>query len=81
MQNLLDSHDTYRLATMIANPAIQPYREWGQTYNSSNVKDLKNIDNIITTKPSKEVYDKLKLMVIFHFTYLGSPMIYYGTER
>ena len=70
MQNLLDSHDTDRLFSMIVNPGREYDRQALPRDNSSyNV-----------SYPGKEARETLKLMAIFQYTWPGAPMIYYGTE-
>jgi glycosidase len=69
LQNLLDSHDTERLISMIANP--------GRNYNQD--ADERN-PNYNMHKPTAAQYDRLKLMAAFQFIYRGAPMIYYGDE-
>jgi cyclomaltodextrinase / maltogenic alpha-amylase / neopullulanase len=70
MQNLLDSHDTDRLLSMIANP--------NRHFNDSN-RPQNNPDYDIS-KPGADATKVMKLMVLFQMTYLGAPMIYYGDE-
>jgi len=36
--------------------------------------------DLLTTRPRRSSYEILKQLVIFQMTYLGAPMIYYGTE-
>ncbi len=69
LQNLVDSHDTERLISIIANPDRQ-YEHDGDARNSSYNPG----------KPSKEDYETMKLVIAFQMTYRGSPMIYYGDE-
>jgi glycosidase len=69
LQNLVSSHDTERLSSMIANPDRQYDRdghEGNTTYDPS--------------KPSEAAYEKQKLIAAFQMTYRGAPMIYYGDE-
>lgn len=69
LQNLLSSHDTDRLASMVANPDRgydRDAREDNPDYNPGKLSD--------------EEYEYLKLIVAFQMTYIGSPMIYYGDE-
>ncbi len=69
LQNLLSSHDTERLASMILNPD----RGYDRDANEGN-------KNYNPGKPTKEVYEKQKLAAAFQLLYLGAPMIYYGDE-
>ncbi|MFQ5423147.1 MAG: alpha amylase N-terminal ig-like domain-containing protein [Phycisphaerae bacterium] len=71
LQNLFDSHDTDRVASMLMNPDL-PYdkanriQDNGPAYNPA--------------RPTPECYTRLKLMVTFQMTSLGAPMVYYGDE-
>jgi cyclomaltodextrinase len=70
MQNLLDSHDTDRLLSMIVNP--------NRNYDDNN--GLRNNPNYNINKPPESVHATMELMLLFQMTYLGAPMIYYGDE-
>ncbi len=74
MMNLMNSHDTDRLASMLFNP--------GRIYDKQNrVQELKPEDpKYKTSKPPREVYEKLKGLLPVQFSYVGGPMIYYGDE-
>lgn len=75
LQNLMDSHDTDRIASRLMNPDLTEdpnydgrnrIQDTGPDYNDS--------------QPTERVYDQLKLIAVFQATYVGAPMIYYGTE-
>lgn len=69
LQNLMSSHDTERLSSMIKNPDRQyehDAHEGNRNYNPG--------------KPTREDYEKQKLIAAFQMTYRGAPMIYYGDE-
>ena len=68
LQNLLDSHDTARLASIIVNPGREYDRE-GHPRDGFDVR-----------KPSEKERKIQKLVALFQFTWKGAPMIYYGTE-
>ncbi len=70
LQNLVDSHDTDRLASMIVNP--------DRAYNS-NAGPRSN-PNYNVSKPDAAEIQRQKLIVLFQMTYVGAPMIYYGDE-
>jgi len=71
MQNLVDSHDTDRLASMALNP--------DRTYDHENrVQD--NGPNYNNDKPSADDYTRARLVALLQMTYVGAPMIYYGDE-
>jgi glycosidase len=70
MQNLYDSHDTDRLASMIINP--------DREYDACNrPQDGCKYDG---AKPGPKAYRVMKLMATFQMTFLGAPMIWYGDE-
>jgi glycosidase len=68
--NLYDSHDTERVASMIKNPN----REYDHAAGPQNNPQYD------PSKPNAGDRKIQKLMAIFQATYLGAPMIYYGTE-
>jgi glycosidase len=70
LMNLLDSHDTDRIGSMAVNPdhvydhAINPKDD--PTYN--------------VRAPRGDEVLRQRAAIVFQFTYLGAPMIYYGDE-
>ena len=70
LQNLIDSHDTDRLASMIMNP--------NRKYDDQN--GLRNNPNYNVGKPTAEARQIQKLILLFQMSYVGAPMIYYGDE-
>lgn len=76
MQNLLGSHDTDRISSKILNRDRFDYRSWNEYHRNTKGDNL----DFIIKKPGDYEYTVLKLIVIFQFTYLGAPMIYYGDE-
>jgi cyclomaltodextrinase len=75
MQNLLDSHDTDRIASRLYNPDIDRDRLFDGANRVQNPGSVYKF-----TKPTADVYKRLKLLAVFQATYVGAPMIYYGTE-
>lgn len=73
MQNLMDSHDTERLATMIVNDH-KAYKDGTKMQSIEAALDYK------LHKPGKNHIQIQKLIALFQYTYPGSPMIFYGTE-
>ena len=69
LQNLVDSHDTERLSSMIKNPD----RDYDREGNENN-------PNYDPSKPDDKDYKKQMLIAAFQMTYKGAPMIYYGDE-
>ena len=70
LQNLMSSHDTDRLSSMIINPD----RIFG---HQNQVKDNRKYN---VRKPKSHEIKVQKLIALFQMTYLGAPMIYYGDE-
>jgi glycosidase len=70
MQNLLDSHDTDRLVSMALNP--------DRDYNALNREQ--EVQNYNASKPDAEHYRRVRLLALLQMTYVGAPMIWYGTE-
>jgi len=70
MQNLYNSHDTDRLASMFVNP--------DRNYDQHN--RLQDGDAYLTRKPVSFERRRQKQAVVFQMTYVGAPMIYYGDE-
>lgn len=68
LQNLMTSHDTERLSSMIANPDRNYDRDAyeGTEFNPG--------------KPLEKHFEMQKLIAAFQMTYRGAPMIYYGDE-
>ena len=69
LQNLLSSHDTERLSSLIQNPD----RKYEHDANEGN-------KNYKPGKPTSEDIEKQKLVAAFQLLYRGAPMIYYGDE-
>ncbi len=69
LQNLIDSHDTERIASMIANP--------DRKYDRDGSPDNPGYN---PGKPAEADYNKQKMIAAFQMTYRGAPMIYYGDE-
>lgn len=77
MQNLVDSHDTARIASHIVSGNSISYRNWQQYCDRS--KPEKN-PSFNTRKPTDDERKIQKLIAIMQMTYLGAPMVYYGDE-
>lgn len=70
LQNLVDSHDTDRLESMIMNP--------DRDFNSNN--SPRNNKDYNVAKPDAAGIKRQELVALFQMTYVGAPMIYYGDE-
>ena len=79
MQNLIDSHDTDRLASMIVNGegAVYPNAD-DIVFNKNN--DPRSSETYDLRKPNERERNIQRLIVLFQMAYVGAPMIYYGDE-
>jgi len=70
LQNLMDSHDTERFLSMIANPDRVIDHDCHLSYNK----------HFNVSKPDQDGINLAKTILLFQFTYIGAPYIYYGDE-
>jgi len=79
LQNLVDSHDTDRLASMIVNRRLAAYPPDGDiSYDENN--DVRNNNTYDIRKPDAGDRAIQRIVVLFQMTYLGAPVVYYGDE-
>ena len=79
LQNLVESHDTDRLASMIVNARTEyEDRAWFD-YDRGGVSPRHDADYDIR-KPDERERAIQRLVALFQMTWVGPPMIYYGTE-
>lgn len=80
--NLVDSHDTDRLASMIVNARRQPayHRADRFDYDVGEAVSPRHNPQYDTSGPSPVDRQIQRLVALFQFTVPGAPMIYYGTE-
>ncbi|MFP4691215.1 MAG: glycoside hydrolase family 13 protein [Bacteroidales bacterium] len=71
MQNLLDGHDTERLASMIVNNE-HAYKEMSKIREIDNTYDVR--------APDADERQVQRLIALFQYTWTGAPMVFYGTE-
>ena len=76
LQNLLDSHDVGRIASMLEN-VREPIQEFGAYFEFSRVH---HAPDFRTGKPSARTWQALRQAIVFQMTFPGAPMLYYGTE-
>ncbi len=80
LQNLIDSHDTDRLASMIVNREA-PYENGDRfDYDWGNRVSPRHNDWYDVSAPDATGREIQRLFALFQMTYVGAPMIYYGTE-
>lgn len=82
LQNLIDSHDTDRVASMTVNasatrPYLQPERF---DYDVGERVSPRNGDKYKVRKPNAEERRIQRMVGVMQATFVGAPMIYYGTE-
>lgn len=70
-QNLFDSHDTDRFASMFVNPDL-PYD------GANRIQD--NGPKYSAKKPDAQQWQRMRQAVAFQMAFVGAPMIYYGDE-
>lgn len=71
MMNLVDSHDTDRVASMAKNP--------DRLYDQEN-RSQDNGPNYDNSKPGPVDYQRVRLLLLLQMTYVGAPMIWNGDE-
>lgn len=69
-QNLIGSHDTDRMASMVANP--------DRNYDQGNKLNEGAVYS--TAKPQAAQWAKVRQIVAAQYTFAGGPMTYYGDE-
>jgi glycosidase len=79
VQNLMDSHDTDRVASMIVNAGRGPYARADRYDYDTNVSP-RYAANYDVRKPNDVERRVQRLITLLQMTYVGPPMIYYGTE-
>ena len=79
MQNLMDSHDTDRLASSIVNGEGTRYKDPEQIeFNDNN--DAHSSETYDIRKPNERQRDLQRIVLLFQMAYVGAPMVYYGDE-
>ena len=79
MQNLIDSHDTDRFASMVVNGEGTVYPKPDQIeFNTNN--NLRSAPKYQIRKPNERERKIQRMIALLQMTYPGAPMIYYGTE-
>ena len=81
MQNLVDSHDTQRVASAIANRASFPAYKNADWFDYDDGERVYGRSSGYNNGPPGEEGRRLwRMLALFQATYLGAPMLYYGTE-
>lgn len=79
MQNLMDSHDTDRLASMIVNAGKRPYKEPNR-FDYDIGDSPRYVPDYDVRQPNDRERRVQRMVALLQMTYVGAPMIYYGTE-
>ncbi len=79
VQNLIDSHDTDRVASMIVNASRGPYA-LSERYDYDTNASPRSTPRYDVRKPNGSERRVQRLIALLQMTYIGPPMIYYGTE-
>ena len=82
LQNLVDSHDTDRLASMIVNrPRDEPYLQADRfDYDVQQRVSPRHDETYEVRRPDEAERRIQRLVVLLQMAYLGAPMVYYGDE-
>jgi glycosidase len=79
LQNLMDSHDTDRLASMIVNAGRRPYAK-PERFDFDIGVSPRYLPEYDVRKPNDHERRVQRLIALLQMTYVGPPMVYYGTE-
>jgi glycosidase len=81
MQNLIDSHDTERVGSMIVNATGKPYLQPERfDYDVSERVSPRYANDYSVRKPNEREKQIQRLVALMQMTFLGAPMVYYGDE-
>ncbi len=82
LQNLMDSHDVDRLASMIVNANQErPYLNADRfDYDVGERVSPRSFPEYDVSRPTEADKKILRLTALFQMSFVGAPMIYYGTE-
>ena len=80
LQNLFDSHDTARMASMIVN-RDRPYYSSAESFSyDADVHAGSHDRPYLIRKPTDPERGLQRMLVLFQMTYPGAPYLYYGVE-
>jgi glycosidase len=81
MQNLVDSHDTERVGSMIVNAVDKPYLQPHKfDYDVSERASPRYAHDYDVRKPDERELRIQQLVALMQMTFVGPPMVYYGDE-
>ena len=80
--NLLESHDTDRLASMVVNAKYnRPYLDAERAdYDRGERVSPRNFPEYDVSRPNESERKIVRLATLFQMSFVGAPMLYYGTE-
>ena len=80
LQNLFDSHDTARLATMLVNRDRPYYTSTSNFSYDADVHAGSHDRPYLIRKPNESERKLQRLLILFQMVYPGAPYLYYGAE-
>lgn len=80
--NLLESHDTDRLASMVVNAKYnRPYIDAERAdYDRGERVSPRHFPDYDVSRPNADEQRIVRLATLFQISFVGAPMLYYGTE-
>lgn len=79
-QNIIESHDTDRLASMIVNRATAYRNPDRFDYDEFGTVSPRHSDLYLVRAPNNAEKARLRLVALFQYTFVGAPVLYFGTE-
>lgn len=76
MMNLLGTHDTERLASLVVNADLKNFANIATFFANTHVEDK----GYTSRRPNDVELCIQRMMIAFEFVWIGAPMIYYGDE-
>ncbi|MCR4559527.1 MAG: hypothetical protein K5685_05560 [Bacteroidales bacterium] len=74
--NLLDTHDTERFSSLVVNGRLKKFGSIAEFFENTHSGDKK-----YSIRQPKDLERKIqKMAVVFEFSSVGSPMVFYGDE-
>ncbi|MCR5455175.1 MAG: glycoside hydrolase family 13 protein [Bacteroidales bacterium] len=78
--NLLGTHDTERIASLIVNRRLRNYEYSDNSIESFFHNTHSTCRGYMSRRPNEEERRIQRMMIVFEFAMIGSPMVYYGDE-
>ena len=74
--NLLGTHDTERIASLIVNRKMKEYGSIEKFFQNTHCTDR----GYTSRRPDELERQIQRMMIVFEFAMIGAPMVYYGDE-